>query len=208
MRLYTTTRVPNPRIVDMILLEKSIDILVHVIDILSGENRNAEFLAKNPMGLLPALETDDGFVMSEVTAIAEYLEELHPDPVLVGSNATERAQTRMWARRLDIYIMTPMQLGFQNGVGKKFFEGRVKLYPSISESMIEKASDGLVWLDEQLAGKQFLCGDRLTYGDFMIYAYLDYFRKLGQQVEPGLVHLTEHFDNMSERESVKATSGR
>lgn len=206
MIIYTAPNMPNPRIVDMLVREKQIDIEVQLLDALGGENRQAEFLAKNPLGQLPALEIDDGRVITEVSAIAEYFEELKPDPVLVGINAAERGEARMWARRVDLMILSPMTMGFQNSIAKKFFEGRIKLYPEIGDSMIEKANDGLVLLDSLMAGKRYLCGDRMTYGDIMLFCYLDFYRKVGQRVDPGLVHLTEFFNTMLERDSAKATA--
>ena len=112
----------------------------------------------------------------------------------------------MWARRVDLMILSPMTMGFQNSIAKKFFEGRIKLYPEVGDSMIEKANDGLAALDGLMAGKTFLCGDRLTYGDIMLFCYLDFYRKVGQRVDPGLVHLTEFFNTMLDRESAKATA--
>ena len=206
MKLFTTQNAPNPRIVDMLVIEKHLDIERQTVNMLEGENREPAFLEKNPFGQLPVLETDEGFYLSEVTAIAEYFEEYRADPVIIGATAQERGEARMWARRIDLMILSPMTMGFQNSIAKKFFEGRIKLYPEIGESMITKANDGLVVLDTLLAGKTYLCGDRFTYGDVMLYAYLDYFRKVGQKVEAGLIHLTEFFDNMSERDSARQTA--
>lgn len=206
MIVYSAPNMPNPRIVEMLILEKQLKIDIHYLDALGGENRKPEFLAKNPLGQLPALETDDGDIITEVSAIAEYFEELKPDPVLVGSTSVERAQARMWARRVDLMILSPMTMGFQNSIAKKFFEGRIKLYPEIGDSMIEKANDGLANLDGLMAGKSFLCGDRMSYGDIMLFCYLDFYRKVGQRVDPGLVHLTEFFNTMLERDSANATA--
>ena len=92
MIIYTAPNMPNPRIVDMLVLEKQIKIDVQLLDALGGENRQPEFLSKNPLGQLPALETDEGDIITEVSAIAEYFEELKPDPILVGATAVERGR--------------------------------------------------------------------------------------------------------------------
>ena len=206
MIIYTAPNMPNPRIVEMIVLEKQMDVDFHKIDAIAGENRESDFVAKNPLGQLPALETDDGQVITEVSAIAEYFEELKPDPILVGDTANTRAEARMWARRVDLMILSPMTMGFQNSIAKKFFEGRIKLYPEIGDSMIDKANEGLATLDGLMAGKQYLCGNRLTFGDIMLFCYLDFYRKVGQKVDPGLVHLTEFFNTMLERDSDQQTA--
>lgn len=205
MHLYSAPGIPNPRIVEMVIHEKQLDIAKTIIDHQSGENRNADFLAKNPVGQLPALMLDNGMVLAEVTAIAEYLEEICPSPFLIGQTAEQRAETRMWVRRIDLAILEPMALAFRYGMGKKYFETRVTVYPDAAESMKAKAQEGLVWLDEMLAGKQYICGDRLTLADIMLYCYVDFFKKTGQTVEDGLVHLGNLLANMADRESARAT---
>ena len=67
------------------------------VDILSGQNRTPEFLAKNPLGGLPVLELDDGSHLTESLAIIEYLEELHPEPSMIGTHAA-RARARARGR--------------------------------------------------------------------------------------------------------------
>ena len=205
MKLYTADGIPNPRIVDVAMYEKNLNLERIIVDFLEGENRASSFLAKNPAGQIPVLELDDGTIISEVTAIIEYFEEVCPDPFLVGATAKERAEARMWARRVDLAVMEPMSMAFKYGIGKNYFEKRITVYPEAAESMKNKAQDGLVWLDNVLAGKQFLCGDRMTYGDIMLYCYTDYFKKTGQKVESGLVHLTHVLDSIAERPSVQKT---
>jgi glutathione S-transferase len=111
MKLYDSVG-PNPRVVNMFLLEKGFDVLRETVDIIAGENRQPTFLAKNPAGQTPTLELDDGFMINEINAICEYLEEIHPEPVLVGRTPKDRAETRMWVRRIDLYIGEPMASGF------------------------------------------------------------------------------------------------
>ena len=46
--------------------------------------------------------------MAEITAICEYVEDKHPEPALVGTTAEEKANTRMWTRRVDLNICEPL----------------------------------------------------------------------------------------------------
>ena len=101
MKLYDSIG-PNPRIVRMFMAEKDISIPKQSVDLRKGENREAEHLKRNPHGQMPALELDDGSYLSEVTAICEYLEEKKPDPAMIGSTAEQRAECRMWTRRVHI----------------------------------------------------------------------------------------------------------
>lgn len=54
----------------------------------------AEFLALNPAGEVPVLVEEDGAVLADATAIAEYLEEIYPEPALLGTTPAERAEVR------------------------------------------------------------------------------------------------------------------
>lgn len=74
MKLYRSGG-PNPRVVEIFLVQKGVSLETISIDIGSGENRRQPYLAKNPLGETPALELDGGEAISQVTAICEYLEE-------------------------------------------------------------------------------------------------------------------------------------
>ena len=79
MKVYDFAGAPNPKKLRVYLAEKGLQIPMESVDILSGQNRTPEFLArKNPLGGLPVLELDDGTCLTESLAIMEYLEELHP----------------------------------------------------------------------------------------------------------------------------------
>jgi maleylacetoacetate isomerase len=61
-----------------------------------GEQRAPDYLALNPQGLVPALETDDGLITQSL-AMMEYLEETHPQPPLLPSSPGDRARVRALA---------------------------------------------------------------------------------------------------------------
>src|SRR3982074_1386340 len=99
MKLYDSIG-PNPRIVRMFMAEKGIEIPKQTVDLRGGENRQPEHLKRNPHGQMPALELDDGNYLSEITAICEYLADKNPKPPMIGGTAEERAECRMWTRRV------------------------------------------------------------------------------------------------------------
>jgi len=59
-----------------------------------GNQRAQDYLALNPQGLVPALELDDGRVLTQSLAIIEYLDETHPAPPLLPADAAGRARVR------------------------------------------------------------------------------------------------------------------
>ncbi len=131
MKLYDSIG-PNPRIVRMFMAEKGIDMPRQTVDLRKGENREAEHLARNPHGQMPALELDDGSYLSEITAICEYLEEKNPKPPMIGATPEERAECRMWTRRVDLNIAEPLANGYRFGEALKFFEKRIPCAPEAS----------------------------------------------------------------------------
>ncbi len=62
-----------------------------------GEQRSDNFLKLNPQGLVPALETDDGNVLTQSMAMLEWLEETHPNPPMLPKDPIARAKVRAFA---------------------------------------------------------------------------------------------------------------
>ena len=180
---------PNPGVVTMFIAEKEIDLPTETIDIMTSENRRADFLAKNPTGGTPLLELDDGSFLSESIAICEYLEELHPAPALVGSTPEERAETRMWVRRIDLGFVQPSVFGFRGAEGLGIFKDRMRCLPEAAAGMKAVAQDGLAMIDAQLAGKQFVCGDRFTLADILLFCFTSFGAQVGQPADPALANL-------------------
>ena len=65
-----------------------------------GEQRSADYLCINPQGLVPALELDDGTVLTQSLAIIEWLDETHPEPLLLPADPVARAKVRAFAHVL------------------------------------------------------------------------------------------------------------
>ncbi len=204
MKLYNSLG-PNPRMVRMFLNEKGIEVGLEEIDLMGGENRRAPYTDKNPGGQLPALELDDGTVIAETTAICEYIEENNPSPALVGTTPEERAETRMWTRRLDSAICEPMGNGFRFSEGLAIFQERLRCIPQAADDLKAVAQDGIQWLDALMAGKQFICGDRLTMADVRLYAFVDFGACVGQPIPAECSNLQAWIARMNERPSAETS---
>src|SRR5438067_8480537 len=203
MKLYQSIG-PNPRIVKMFIAEKGLDIERIDVDLRGGENRQPAHLARNPMGQMPTLELDDGSYLAEITAICEYLEEKNPKPAMIGSTPEERAECRMWTRRVDLNICEPLANGYRFGEALKFFEKRIPVAPEASPGLKQIAANRLQWLDGQMAGKQYLCGKRFTLADILLYCWLDFGGQVGQPLDPANANIAAWFARVGERPSVKA----
>ena len=199
MRLFNSVG-PNPRVVTLFLAEKGITLPHVTVDIRGGENRRAPYIdAVNPAGQTPALELDNGSIVTEITAICEYLEERHPSPPLIGTTAEERAETRMWVRRADLKVCEPLTAGFRGAEGLPMFEQRTRCLPEAAAGLKAVAQDGIAWFDAQIAGRQYIAGDRFTLADIMLFAFLDFGRAVGQPFAPENRHVAAWFDRVSKR---------
>jgi len=204
MKFYNSIG-PNPHVVRMFAAEKGIALQTVEVDLMGGENRQGDYMARNPTGTTPALELDDGRCLAEITVICEYLEETRPEPALIGRTPEERAETRMWVRRIDLGIVEPMTNGFRASEGRRLFEKRMKLVsPEAATELKTIAHDRLMWLDAQLAGRTFVCGDRFTLADILLYAFRAFGMQIGQPIPPEAAWVTEWFDRVKARPSASA----
>ena len=201
MKFYNSVG-PNPRVVKLFMAEKGIEIPEVTIDLRGGENRRAPYnVDVNPTGQTPALELDDGSMLTEVTAICEYLEERFPEPALIGTTAEERANTRMWTRRVDIKICEPLTNGFRYAEGLPLFEARMRCLPEAATGLKAIAQDGIRWLDPLIAGREFIAGDTLSLADLMLFAFLDFGASVGQPIDPAFTNIVRWYEGMKTRPS-------
>ncbi len=196
---------PNPRLVRMFAEEKGLELATDEIDIMAGENRQPSYLEKNPGGQLPALQLDDGSVLAETIAICEYLEELHPQPALIGATPEQRGAARMWTRRIEQKIVQPLTDGFRFAEGLAMFKDRLHVIPQAADDLKATAQEGLTWLDGQLGSKPFIAGDRFSLADIVLYSFLDFGRGVGQPIDPSNKNLAAWFERVTERPSADAS---
>jgi glutathione S-transferase len=78
-----------------------------------GNLKSPEYLALNPMGKIPTLVVD-GRALPESMVILDYLEDAHPDRPLLPGNALDRAQVRLLARIVDLYVVPTLGTFFGN----------------------------------------------------------------------------------------------
>jgi len=174
MKIYNSNLGAATRALRVILSLKQVSIKIVDIDMASGENRNQDFLKINPAGVLPCLELDNGKVIGEVNAIAEYLDEIYPKNLISGSTPEERAETRMRMRQCDWLVIVPLANAFRHGRGKKFFSGRINIYESLSDPSLKLAKDGMEWINTHLQENIYLCGMRISYADIVFYSMIKF----------------------------------
>jgi glutathione S-transferase len=115
MKIYDRDGALNTARIHIVLAAKALDNKVEFerVDLIGAKQKTPEFLAKNPIGKVPLLELDDGTILSECTAITEYLDNLDGKPVPTGTTPREKG-LRM-QRRVEQLVMEPHDDYFHYG---------------------------------------------------------------------------------------------
>lgn len=203
MKLYNSIG-PNPHVVRMFIAELGLDIETIEMDLMAGENRQEEHLKRNPSGQSPTLELEDGSFLSEITAICEYLDEKQGNTDLMGKTPEERALTRMWTRRVDLQIIEPLTTGFRYSEGLELFKTRMQTIPEAADGLKSIAQEKLAWLDAEMEGRDYICGDRFSLADVMLFCFITFGATVGQSVNEENTNLTSWYDRVKERSSTAA----
>lgn len=173
MHLWTAPDpAPNPRRVSAFLRVKGLSIPETPLSLFKREHKSPEVLALNPRGQVPFLVLDDGRVIAETISICRYLDELHPEPPLFGSNAFERAETDMWIRRAETMLGTPVSLAWQHD--HPMTAALVQQIPAMGTAARVQAAAALGWFDGQLHGRDWLAGARFTMADIALLSIVDF----------------------------------
>ncbi|KAF5554430.1 hypothetical protein FPHYL_8450 [Fusarium phyllophilum] len=205
---FTLLFTSNPMVVRLFVLERGgINLDVKSIDVMNMENRGLEYRKINPRGEVPALILDNGFVLTEVTAICEYLDEIaQGGKSLFGETPIERAETRMWLRQMDLEIAQPVISWVRNDPGTAdFYIGHQ--IPIPEARLVQKVTiqQYLNLLDEQLEGKKYLCGERFSAADIQFYSLM---KGKTTGMAPGILHpgrknVVKYFERMNAGEASK-----
>ena len=110
----------------------------------------------------------------------------------------------MWVRRIDLNICEPMANGFRYSQGLRLFENRMRCLPEAADGLKAIAQDKLTWLDDQIAGKAFVAGDRLTLADILLFCFLEFGTSVGQPLNPENKNVSAWFERMKARDSAGA----
>ena len=203
MKLYDGGRAPNPRRIRIFLAEKGIEVPLVPIDMTAMEHKTPEFTALNPFQRLPALELDDGTVISESVAISRYFEELYPDPPLFGTGAIGKAQVEMWNRRTDLHLLTVVMAAFRH-THPAMVEWEVPQIPAWGEANRPKALASMAIMDHQLAASEFIAGKDFSIADITLLVSLDFLKLARIQMPEELGNLRRWHDAVSSRPSANS----
>ena len=195
---------PNPKVVRMFLAEQGVSVDVVDVDLMKAENRGEEYVAKNASGTTPALELDNGSYLCEIIPICEYLDEVSDADSLIGNTAEERGHTRMWCRRIDLNILEPLTNGFRYSEGQPIFKDRMRLIPQAADDLKALAQEKITWLDGQIEGNDYICGDSFTLADVLLFSFLEFGAQVGQPLNEDNKNIMAWYDRVKARASASA----
>ena len=180
MKLYDSTMAPNPRRVRVFMAEKGVDCENIHVDIIKGANRDESFLSINPRGLLPTLVLDDGTVIDETVAICRYIEETHPEPPLLGSDAISKAHIEARQRHMEFDGLLAAADAFRNSFpgfasrGLAGNAGSVDAIPALAERGKNAMLRFYDSLDTALNGSAFIAGETFSIADITALCTIDF----------------------------------
>ena len=208
MKFYDCSTAPSPRRVRMYLAEKGLEIATVQIDLRSGEHMGEDFRKVNPDCTVPVLELDDGTCLTEVYAICQYLEEIHPDPSMTGSNARDAALVTMWNTKIEQQGLGAIAESLRNY--SKGFKGRALTGPVGFEQIPELAERGrhraevfLRTLDIQLENNAYITGDTFTIADISAMVFTDFAAWIKQPIPETAKNLLRWKESVAGRPSAK-----
>ena len=210
MKLYDFAIAPSPRRVRMFIAEKGLDIPTVQINTREREQYDAAYVAINPNSVLPTLELDDGTCIGESVAICRYLEELHPEPSLMGRDAKERALIEMWNRRAELegYLMVAdavrNTMPLFEGRGLPGVKGGIPQIPELAERGKQALARFYGKLDHQLANNQFIAGEAISIADITMFVAVEFAKWIELEIPAENANVRRWHADVSARPSAEA----
>jgi glutathione S-transferase len=203
MKLYNDTKAPNPRRVRIFLAEKRIEPELIDIDILKGEHKQAAYTGVNALQRLPVLELEDGTRIAETVAICRYLEQIRPEPPLMGRDDIDKVKVEQWQRHIEFHLLwTASQVTRHLIPALKVIEDpQVPDWGRANEPRVKQAYD---WLDNVLGTRAYCAGEDFTIADITALCAIDFARFARVGIEPRHKHLAAWYEKVSARPSARA----
>lgn len=209
MKFYDCKTAPSPRRVRIFIAEKGMDIETVQVDLGGGEQFGEAFRKINADCVVPALELDDGTCISEVLAICSYLEELHPEPNLMGTNAAERASVLMWNTKIEQQGFMAIADAVRN-VAERLKNRAVTgpepyaQIPQLAERGRKRAAQFFQRLDGQLANSAFVAGDSYSIADISALVVTDFATRVKISLPDDAENLQRWYESVAGRPSASA----
>ncbi len=209
LKFYDCSTAPSPRRARIFLAEKGIEHENIQIDLMTGEQLGDAFKAINPRCAVPTLVTETGDVISENVAIASYLEDIFPEPPLLGRSPLERAQILEWNWRIEFEGLSAIAEILRNT--SKHMKNRAMTGPRNVAQLPELAKRGRLRLgyffedlNSQLERGRFVVGDQYSFADISALVAVDFSAWVKARPDEKFTALHDWHGRVSERPSSSA----
>jgi maleylacetoacetate isomerase len=162
------------------------------IDLLHSEQQSADYRSRNPQGLVPALENDNGQILAQSVAIMEWLEECYPEPPLLPEDLWQRALVRSMVNNIACDIHPLLNLSILN-----YLKGPLEADPeqvgAWYNAWIRRGFEAIESVLEQQGGC-FCFGDVPTLADCCLVPQVFNARrfKIGLEDFPEICRIADH----------------
>jgi glutathione S-transferase len=191
MIFYDCATAPSPRRARILLAEKGVPHETVQIDLRSGEQLSAAYRAINPQCTVPALQTDEGPVLTDNAAITAYIEARFPQPPLLGSSAVDKAEIASWHWRMEFEGLVAIAEALRNSapaMANRALPGPVDYaqIPELAARGLLRVQHFLDMLDQRLAERDFIAAGQLSIADITAVVAVDFARVV--RIKPGEQH--------------------
>jgi glutathione S-transferase len=202
VRIYDQPRAPNPRRVNIFLAEKGIEIDRVNVDLIAGAHKQADYLAKVGVPQVPALELDDGTILTESVAICRYFEALIPEPNMMGRDIMEQVIIEKWQRLVEFRLFATVAACFRHtNPHLAVLEDQCADWGEVNRGRLDAR---LGEIDRRLEVRDWIAADRLTIADITALVAVDFMRVIKQPIPEGYTNLLNWLERMRARPSATA----
>jgi glutathione S-transferase len=179
------------------------------VDLAARAQFDEPFRSINPRCTVPALALDDGTVLCDNASIARYIEEICPEPPLLGRSPVEKALVAEWLARVEWEGFMGAAEALRN-TSKAFKDAaitgpdRYEQIPELAERGRRRAEVFFTTMDERLSETAYLAGDAFSAADIAAYVFVDFAAWVKLRPGPDLTHLANWREAISRRPSSSA----
>lgn len=188
--LYDCPTAPSPRRARILLAEKGVAHATVKIDLVKGEQLGDAYRAINAQCTVPALQLEDGLVLTDNAGIAAYLEARFPTPALLGRTPEEKADIASWNWRIEFEGLLAIAEALRNGspaMAHRALPGPAdyEQIPALAERGLQRVRQFFDTLEARLTGRESVAGQGFSIADITAVVAVDFARivrvKAGEQ---------------------------
>lgn len=209
MKFYDYRSAPSPRRARIFMAEKGVEVETEQVDLAERAQFGEAYRAVNPRCTVPALVLDDGTVLCDNASIARYLEEVYPDPPLMGVTPVEKALVAEWMARVESEGLMAVAEALRNR--SEFFKDssitgpdRYAQVPELVARGRARAEAFFKVLDARLGETPYLAGEHFSAADIAAFVFVDFAGWIKLTPDAGLTHLAQWREAVAARPSAEA----